>query len=336
MIFRRKDRNGAVAAPQAEEILAEIEALAAENRERRDTELERRMLELRHVAGRALVGSPNGTGGAKADFDALPRSETLPEIDAADLTPQLLRAGILRDGCMLVRGLVDPSDAEALRREIERAFAAREAASGGGKAEPGLYEEFEGTPEEKAGLMARQWVSGAGLWAADSPRVMFSMIEALERSGLRRLITEYLGEPPALSVQKCTLRKVPPDTGSAWHQDGAFLGDVKALNVWLALNRCGDTAPGLDLVPRRLEQIVPTGTEGAIFDWSVAPEVAREAAGDKQILRPIFEAGDVLLFDDLFLHATGADPAMTEPRYAVESWFFGASAFPSEYVPLAY
>ncbi len=336
MIFRRKDRNGAVAAPPTEEILAEIEALTAENRERRDADLERRLLHLRHRAGRALTSTQNGAGGASPDDRSLPESETLPEIAAADLTPQLLRAGILRDGCVLVRGLVDGSDATALAAEIEQALVARDAKSAGDEAEPGLYEEFEGTEEEKGGLIAREWVSEAGLWAADSPRVMFSMIESFERNGLRTLITEYLGETPALSVQKCTLRKVQPDTGGAWHQDGAFLGEVNALNVWVALNRCGDVSPGLDIVPRRLDHIVPTGTDGAMFDWSVAPDVAREAALDKPILRPIFEAGDGLMFDDLFLHATGADPSMNRPRYAVESWFFGASGFPSEYVPLAY
>ena len=39
-------------------------------------------------------------------------------------------------------------------------------------------------------------------------------------------------------------------------------------------------------------------------------------------------------FDELFLHQTGSDPGMPKPRYAVESWFFGGSAFPVEYSPL--
>ena len=29
------------------------------------------------------------------------------------------------------------------------------------------------------------------------------------------------------------------------------MGDVRALNVWLSLSRCGDEAPGMDVVPRR-------------------------------------------------------------------------------------
>ena len=52
--------------------------------------------------------------------------------------------------------------------------------------------------------------------------------------------------------------------------------------------------------------------------------------------RPIFDPGDALLFDDLFLHQTGSDPSMPNTRYAIESWFFGPSAYPDEYVPIAF
>ena len=53
------------------------------------------------------------------------------------------------------------------------------------------------------------------------------------------------------------------------------------------------------------------------------------------IIRPIFEPGDALFFDEMFLHQTGSDPSMRKPRYAIENWFFGGSAFPGEYAPIA-
>jgi hypothetical protein len=56
---------------------------------------------------------------------------------------------------------------------------------------------------------------------------------------------------------------------------------------------------------------------------------------DAPVIRPIFEPGDALLFDELFLHKTGSDPATPNPRFAIENWFFGGSGFPSEYAPLA-
>jgi hypothetical protein len=184
--------------------------------------------------------------------------------------------------------------------------------------------------------LGRDWIAGGGgLWAADSPHLLFEMLDTFERAGLTESIRGYLGEPPVISVQKCTLRRVDPDAGRGWHQDGAFMGDVRALNVWIALSRCGDEAPGMDVIPRRLEEIVPTGTEGATFDWSVSEQVAQEAAGDVGVLRPIFEPGDVLLFDEMFLHSTAAEPEMRKSRWAIESWFFGSSAAPAEYSPLA-
>ena len=121
----------------------------------------------------------------------------------------------------------------------------------------------------------------------------------------------------------------------AWHQDGAFMGDVRALNLWLSLSRCGDESPGLDIVPRRLDDIVATTTDEAVLSYQVSQSKAEEAAGDKPIMRPIFEPGDALFFDELFLHQTGSDPSMPKPRYAIESWFFGGSKFPGEYGPLA-
>ena len=79
-----------------------------------------------------------------------------------------------------------------------------------------------------------------------------------------------------LSANKCTLRRVPLTSNTDWHQDGAFLGrGIRALNVWVALTHCGVDAPGMDLLPRRLDHIVETGTGGAIFDWAVGPASSR-------------------------------------------------------------
>ena len=101
------------------------------------------------------------------------------------------------------------------------------------------------------------------------------------------------------------------------------------------MSRCGDVAPGMDLVPSRLDEIVATGTEGAPLDWTVADDVAREVAGDRGVVRPIFNPGDALMFDEMFLHTTAIEETMSESRYAIETWFFGSSAYPPEYAPIA-
>ena len=136
-------------------------------------------------------------------------------------------------------------------------------------------------------------------------------------------------------MHKTTLRKADPEVAGAWHQDGYFMGQVRSLNLWLALSRCGDVAPGLDILPRRLEHYLATATDEAVLDYTISQRKVEEAAEGKPVLRPIFEPGDALLFDELFLHQTGSDPAMPNPRFAIENWFFGGSRFPEEYAPIA-
>ena len=81
--------------------------------------------------------------------------------------------------------------------------------------------------------------------------------------------------------------------------------------------------------------VLTSGTEGATFDWSVAPDVVTGAPGSV-VERPTFEAGDALLFDHLFLHRTAITGSMTRDRHAVECWFFAPSAYPAGEIPLVY
>jgi hypothetical protein len=226
-------------------------------------------------------------------------------------------------------------DALSMAADIDRSFEARSALAAGEADPDGFYDELDAEPPFE--VTYRPWVEQAGgVYACDSPRLLFDMFEAFGEAGLREAVEAYLGETPALSAQKCTLRKATPDVAGAWHQDGKFLGDVRALNVWISLSRCGDVAPSMDIVPRRIEHIVEVGTDDASFSIQVSNAMAARVAGEEGIVRPIFEPGDALLFDELFLHQTGSDPAMPNPRYAIESWFFGASAFPAGYVPIAF
>jgi hypothetical protein len=328
--FKRRGQDTAV---PLDERYDEIRRLTEANRAAPDRETERRLLRLRHEAGIQLLGYEDASGYAQPDPAGLPEGPALPEFTRDQVTPELLRAAILRDGCLLVRGLVDREAALDFAAQIDRAFAERERAQSGQATEPGYYEEFEPeTPFEVASV--RPWIKdGGGVLATDSPMLTYKMLELFGSADLRSLVGGYLGEPPLLSLHKTTLRKAEPSVAGAWHQDGAFMGDVRALNLWLSLSRCGDEAPGLDIVPRRVDHVVIE--HGAMLDRDVTRRRAEEAAQGVGILRPIFEPGDALFFDELFLHQTGSDPAMPKPRYAIESWFFGGSAFPADYAPVA-
>src|SRR5690606_15847529 len=196
---------------------------------------------------------------------------------------------------------------------------------------------FKADPGYNTGF-GRQWVlDGGGVWTVDSPPAMFDLLEAFADVHLDQEPTGYLGERPALSVKKSTLRLVPTDTGTDWHQDGAFLGEgIRTVNVWLSLSDCGVDAPGLDLVPLRLPEVVETGTGGAVFDWSVGPEVVAELTREVPVVSPEFAPGDALLFDEVFLHRTGVRLGMARCRYAIASWFFAPAAYPLGNVPVVF
>jgi hypothetical protein len=330
---------------QARGLFRELDTLTAANRANPDPETERRLLRVRHLAFDYLDTDPRAETVAPAT-GTRPIEQGLPVIDASSLTAAKVRQGILSHGSVHVRGLLDPDRVARMKSGIDRTFSAAQAFSEAeeqGRAgewleqeESAFYHRFRPLPGYSLGG-GRNWnKNNTAIWAADSPRVMFDHIDTLERLGVADVINEYLGERAAISMNKTVLRRVLPTRGGAdWHQDGAFLGaDIRSLNVWLALTDCGVTAPGMDIVARRLDGIVPTGGEGANFDWSVAPADAERAAGEGGIVTPEFKAGDALLFDHLMLHRTASNDSMTDPRYAIETWFFAPSAYPAEQVPL--
>jgi Phytanoyl-CoA dioxygenase (PhyH) len=316
-----------------------IDLLTKANRARRDAALERRLVALRHQAFATLPGRPGAERPAdvEAEEPPGPLSPTHPD----DLTVAALRRGLAHHGCVLVRGLIPPERAAALADGIDRALDAFDACADEprGTAAPPWYAPFEADTRKYRVGGRRAWVRASGaVWTADSPRMLFELLEVVDATGIGALVGEYFGERPALSANKCTLRRVPADASTNWHQDGAFLGrHVTTLNLWLALSPCGTDAPGLDIVPQRFDEILPTGTDGAIFDWSVSPTLVEEAAGGSDaIVRPEFSPGDALLFDHLFVHRTGISPAMTRDRWAIETWFFAPSTYPDGQIPLVY
>ena len=318
-----------------DELLEEVDVLVHESAANPDIEVARRLLRLRHAAGIQMIESQDPDAELVGpDFDAVPGAADLIEIGRDDLRPGRLRAAILSRGCLLVRGLAKPDEADQLLRGIRQAFDARSRRDGA--AADGYYEEFIPAPSYASTLAQRAWIEeGGALLAVDSPRLSLQLRSILQGMGFLELVRDYLGGRAVVSAQKTTFRKAASGVKGAWHQDGKFLGSVRVLNLWLSLTHCGDEAPGLDIVPRRLDSLVEAGGEGAFLEQQVPDVVARKAAGKAGVLRPIFEPGDALLFDDLFLHQTGSDPGMTETRFALESWFFAPSTFPTGYAPLA-
>ena len=90
-------------------------------------------------------------------------------------------------------------------------------------------------------------------------------------------------------------------------------------------------ASGLELIPRRSEEIFPIDLSlGAeTIGLSMIKEIKKECPA----VAPEFGPGDALIFDEHLLHRTHLEPGLTEVRYALECWFFAPSHSPSRYTP---
>ena len=325
-----RDAIGAV----SPEPLAEIERLTETNRQRADPDVEARLVWLRHQAFAELARQPAAERPSEVPdpFPGVVRRP--PEIAAADLAVDVVRGAILHHGCLVVRGFLPPAHCRRLIADIDASLDAAIA----GRVAPPWWLPFEppGVDFPPAG---RNWIVGNGtVYAADSPRTFFDLIEALAAAGADRLVTEYLGERPALTLEKCAVRRVDAGPPAGWHQDGRFLGaGVRVINIWAALSPCGHNAPTLEIVPRRFTELVRSGTTPG-FEWVVGQDVVDEVVRDCPAVRPDFAAGDALLFDEMLLHRTARHGyGAAEPRYSIEAWCFAPSCYPpGKWVPLAF
>lgn len=315
------------------DLLAALDALMVANRLGRDPALERRLVRLRRAAY------------ARLDFALAPlewphfalgpavgSSDRPLEIPAADFDAEMLKIGVLRHGHLLVRGLIPRRRAARLREAVDRAFAARDLFDAGAAtaASAPWYDPLEDVRDGDIHRAVARTASG--VLAADAPRALFEYVETVHELQLDRILTAYFGERPALSVRKCTLRRVDtPVKIAGWHQDGAFLGTtIRTVNAWMALSRCGRDAPGIEVIPCRLDRLIPQLADGSPYAWTVPPEhIARELPG-VEVWKPEFEPGDVLFFDQFSLHRTAVFEAEPRPRHAIEGWFFAPSRYAND------
>jgi hypothetical protein len=323
-----------------------IAAWSELNRLRPDAEIEAHLVDLRcdprNIAARnaEIPLQPVAPWPRRLDDPFPDVSGHPPEVSADELSMELLGGAILHHGSLLVRGLVARDRVDALRTTIDRAFDARQRHAQGApsSATTPWYLPCRRWDEADAAANALRKYSknGTGLYAADSPRGLFEVVDALTSTNVLTVINEYLGEPALLSIHKSMLRRVPPNVKPSFHQDGTFMGmATRAVDIWLALSECGEgaDAPGLALLPRRLEESVrPNAAKPEI---PLNAEELEAACAGTRVVSPRCEPGDALLFDELCLHANGGDrPGLTRDRYALEAWMFAPSAIPGPYLPI--
>jgi hypothetical protein len=319
-----------------------IEAIAHLRRaclEQPDGEYQRLLAQCRYFAYLAKPPEPGVDGVWPVEVeDVFAGVDGIPEITADQLNVRTLAAGIRCHGALLVRGLLRESRARELVSGIDQALqGCADWHSGGDQVTDAAW--YSRVPLVEGCELAEGRNFGesiGGVWAADSPRMLYELTEMYEANGVLGTIADYFGERPLMSVGKSTLRRVPASQGVAdWHQDGSFMGsDIRSVNVWLSLSHCGEDASGLEILPRRVPEVLPTGSHGAKFYWTVGPGMVELTAAGVSTVSPVFAPGDALLFDHFFLHRTGVPAGISKPRYAIESWFFAPSGYPAKQVPL--
>lgn len=309
-----------------------IEFLTAANRRERRRELDKMLLTLRSegfLAKDLNTKSPEWPASVPDQFDG----EGIPSINADQLNALAIRSGIENSGSLIVRGLLDASQVDTLRNDIDRVIEAHDAV-----ASDSVNSETEGwfEPFHRDTITKRDVKRSKGaMMTVDSPPALFDLLEVFEATGLSAAIREFFGEPPLLLARKLTLRRVPPDVSTGgWHQDGGFLGEsIRSLNVWIALTDCGVDAPGMDIIAKRLDGIVELGSGFA--KWATNPYAAA-IVGEGCTERPEFKAGDAILFDHLCLHRTAGDHSMTKTRYAIETWLMAPSTYDNQGGPILF
>lgn len=319
--------------------------LTREYLESRDVAADRETLTQRIEAYRNLEPSNGRPLIIREDSDDASPESAVPEVEAEDLSVDTLRAAMSGHGGLIIRNLFTGPEIETLKHAIDEVLDVfglprkqRNQTVTPYFNPPGNMASIMPEKEEELASLRYFNRGGGGAMCAEAPCVAEALLQLYEKYGLKQLVTEYLGEPPVLSVKKWMLRRSTlPIEAAGWHQDGAFMGtDINSINLWIPLTECGGTtgAPGMDVVPKRLYNIA--SAEGATFDWSVSDEMVQGGAFDSLPVAPVFNAGDAYFFDHLYLHRTQSGLDFNKVRYAIETWFFGETTFPKSQVPIAW
>lgn len=323
--------------------------LSTAHLETRDLAADRASLGRRLEAYRDRFPSPNPSllipPGAASNAEHSDNLAEVPEVTAANFNVETLNDALQERGALIVRDLFPAEEVSCMTTAIDQVL---DACDSPRKVRATLSNHYFNPPENIVSILPekgmelgalRLFSAAAGsAICVESPSIAEMLLEFYEHHGLKKIVTQYLGEAPVLSLKKWVLRRSTlPMEEAGWHQDGAFMGtDINTLNMWIPLTQCGGTtgAPGMDLIPQRLHNI--QSAEGASFDWAVSDEQAKQTSTTASPIAPVFNPGDAFFFDHFYLHRTQYRPDFSKQRYAVETWFFGETTFPKNQIPIAW
>ena len=228
--------------------------------------------------------------------------------EAAALDGSAVARAVREHGAALVRGAIPHNLLAPMIRDVEDYFAWLE---GGAR------------PEELA-LYTNYGNIYLVTVAAFGNRSLGQVLHTLSTAPIAEALRDYLAtERLSALTANCLIRRhwrADTKSLSPFHQDAmAVPGSAPMLTCWMPLNRCGVTAPGLEVVAQHLDKTLP------ISDAPVSNHAPTEideatvlrAYGDR-LWHPEFEAGDVMIFERNTVHRSYVTDEMTEVRYSVE------------------
>ena len=158
-------------------------------------------------------------------------------------------------------------------------------------------------------------------------RMMFdSLLPAAYRS--------YFGEGCVSYYQHDTVRYQRPDISHLsypFHQDGSYhsrdAAQHTSLTTWIPFVPCGVDAPGLQLYPYKLDEVLPL-PDGKQMPYLFADEEEVLGRFGDRLWAPTMNLGDVLLFDGFTVHRSHITSEMHRERNNADVRVFPKSRLP--------
>lgn len=246
---------------------------------------------------------------------------------AQDLDPLRVRAALRDHGCFVIREALPLSALDDIRAGAVQAYDAMESAHDRGELSPeeerrcrgyGILRPFEQSLSAASGSPMAEMIHVLVFESilGDVLRAVLGddLLQLIEASHIRRQGPGQLGRP------------VP------FHQDAGVMrmrtGGL--LNFWAPLvDGAGDSAPGLELLPVALSEVVQCGRSdkpASVRDlmyssFEIEDERISAYGNGTPLWAPVLNRGDVLCLDGWSIHRTAFRPSMQTMRYDFEIRF---------------
>jgi hypothetical protein len=166
---------------------------------------------------------------------------------------------------------------------------------------------------------------------ADFPNLLLGLIA---RSRLPDVYQSLYRERVLCSYEHCSVRYQRADIrrkSYTFHQDASYYSrdpqDHGGLTTWIPLCDCGIDAPGLELYPLALDEVLPApdGVTGPYLFCDAETVIARYG---ERLWAPALSAGDALIFNHFVVHRTYIRDGMTRERQSVDVRVYPRSRLP--------